>query len=232
MTDPQMPMAPAVTRDVARERSLFADVYTWMTIGLLVTAVTAFAVASSPDLVMTVVRGWWFFLLGELALVWILSASINRLSAVAATTMFVAYSALNGVTLSLILLIYTMSTVQLAFFATAGTFAVMSVYGRVTKADLSSMGNLLFMGLLGLIVASVVNVFWANSTMDWIITYAGILIFTGLTAYDTQKIKQMSYEISGGGELTQKVAIMGALRLYLDFINLFLFMLRLLGRRD
>jgi FtsH-binding integral membrane protein len=145
--------------------------------------------------------------------------------------LFLLYSALNGLTLSILLLVYTASSVASTFFITAGTFGLMSAYGYFTKKDLTSWGNLLFMALVGLIIASIVNIFWSNPTMYWIISYAGVLIFVGLTAYDTQKIKNMSLELDAESEAGRKGAIMGALALYLDFINLFIILLRILGDR-
>jgi FtsH-binding integral membrane protein len=171
-------------------------------------------------------------IIAELALVWILSANIGRMAPATATAMFLGYSALNGLTMAAIFWVYTSSSIASTFFITAGTFAAMSAWGYFTKRDLSGMGSFLFMALIGLILASIVNIFWANSTLYWIITFAGVLIFVALTAYDTQKIKRLAAQVSdetGAG----RVAIMGALTLYLDFINLFLFMLRILGgRRD
>ena len=170
-------------------------------------------------------------IIGELVLVIALSAAIQRISAGVASAMFLLYAGINGLTISAIFLIYTGQSIASTFFVTAGTFGAMSLYGYYTKRDLTSIGNLCFMLLLGLILASVVNFFWANSTLYWIITYAGIGIFVGLTAYDTQRIKQIGMSIGEDGQLVQKAAVLGALRLYLDFINLFLLLLRLLGLR-
>lgn len=210
-------------------------VYSWMTAGLLVTGAVAMFVAGN-DALMGAIFGnslvFFGLIIAELALVWILSANIGRLPVATATGMFLGYSALNGLTMAAIFWIYTSASIASTFFITAGTFGAMSAYGYVTKRDLSGMGNFLFMALLGLIIASVVNIFWANSTLYWIITYAGVLIFVALTAYDTQKIKRLAEQVSdetGAG----RVAIMGALTLYLDFINLFLYLLRIIGvRRD
>jgi FtsH-binding integral membrane protein len=160
-----------------------------------------------------------------------MSKNITNISSNMAIGLFMLYSALNGLTLSAILLVYTASSIASTFFITAGTFGAMSIYGYFTKKDLTSWGNLLFMALIGLIVASIVNIFWASSTMYWIITYAGVLIFVGLTAYDTQKIKNMSLELDAESEEGRKGAIMGALALYLDFINLFILLLRIFGDR-
>ena len=163
-------------------------------------------------------------------LVWYVSARIMSLSFTTATGLFMLYSLLNGLTLSVLFAVYTRSSIASTFFITAGTFGAMSLYGYFTKKDLSSWGNILIMAVIGLIIASVVNMFMQSSMMYWIITYAGVLIFVGLTAYDTQKIKQMlaNQEIN---EQTQKLALLGALSLYLDFINLFLYLLRIFGDR-
>jgi uncharacterized protein len=171
-------------------------------------------------------------LIGELVLVWVLSANIMKMSGSMATGMFLLYSALNGLTLSIIFLAYTSASLALTFFVTAGTFGVMSLYGYFTKRNLDGIGNLLMMGLIGFLLASVVNLFLRNEAIYWITTYLGILIFVGLTAWNTQKIKQMAARVSTSDEnMVRRVAIMGALMLYLDFINLFLLLLRILGDR-
>lgn len=169
-------------------------------------------------------------MIAEVALVIYLSARIARMSFASAMISFLAYSFLNGLTLSVIFLAYTKASIASTFFVTAGTFAAMSLYGYFTKKDLSSWGNLFFMALIGLIIASVVNIFWANSTLYWIITYVGVLVFVGLTAYDTYRIKQLlaNQEVNEG---TQKLALLGALTLYLDFVNMFLYLLRIFGDR-
>ncbi len=175
----------------------------------------------------------WGLIIAELAIVIAISAAINRLSLTTATLLFVLYSVLNGATFSLIFAVYTMSSIANVFFITAGTFGVMAAYGYFTKRDLSSLGKLLLMALIGLIIATLVNVFLVKSSgFDLILSYAGVLIFVGLTAYDTQKIKQMLAMQTDMGEGAQKVALLGALSLYLDFINLFLYLLRIFGRRE
>ncbi len=218
------------------QATLFRNVYLWMTLALVITAVTALVVASSYNLVYTIVSNRILFygmLIGELALVWYLSARIDKLSFQTATIIFVIYSILNGATLSIIFLIYTTSSIVSTFFVTAGTFGAMALYGTFTKKDLSSWGNILIMALIGLIIASVVNWFLKSETFYWILTYAGVLIFVGLTAYDAQKIKVMIQQHGNEvNETSQKIALMGALSLYLDFINLFLYLLRILGRRN
>ena len=168
--------------------------------------------------------------IAELALVWTVSARINRLSLTTATLLFILYSALNGATLSLILFVYTTRSIASVFFITAGTFAVMAAIGYFTKADLSSLGKILMMALIGLIIATVVNAFLLKSGgFSLILSYVGVLIFVGLTAYDTQKIKQMLIMADDVNEETQKIALLGSLSLYLDFINLFLYLLRIFG---
>ena len=171
-------------------------------------------------------------LIAELAVVFYLSARINSISFTKATVMFIIYSILNGATLASIFLVYTMSSIASTFFVAAGTFGVMALYGYVTKSDLTRIGNICLMALIGLIIATLVSMFWQNSMLQMIITYAGVILFVGLTAYDSQKIKRLltadGIEVT---EETQKIALLGALTLYLDFINLFLYLLRLLGDR-
>ena len=210
-------------------------VYAWMTAALLITAGAAVFVANSPAMLQLIYgnsASIIVLIIAELALVFGLSMGINKLSPTVAATMFVVYSLINGVTLSSIFFAYQIGTIYSAFAATALTFGGMSLVGYTTKKDLSGFGGLLFMGLIGIIIASLVNMFWHNSVMDSIITYIGVFMFVGLTAYDTQRIKQMSAaaEYSGDSSAASKVAIMGALALYLDFINLFLYLLRLLSR--
>ena len=215
------------------ERTFIGKVYRWMGVGLFLTAITAYFVASSESMVnMLASNSILFFglLIAEFGLVIYLSARIQKMSAETATAAFIIYSVLNGITLSLLLLVYTGASVASTFFTTALTFSAMSAYGYFTKRDLTTMGSYLQMGLIGLIIASVINIFWANGTMYWIISYVGVLLFVGLTAYDTQKIKKMETMVEGV-QVTQKMAIMGALTLYLDFINLFLMLLRILGDR-
>ena len=215
------------------ERTFIGKVYRWMGIGLFLTAITAYFVASSESMVnMLASNSILFFglLIAEFGLVIYLSARIQKMSAETATAAFVIYSVLNGITLSLLLLVYTGASVASTFFTTALTFSAMSAYGYFTKRDLTTMGSYLQMGLIGLIIASVINIFWANGTMYWIISYVGVLLFVGLTAYDTQKIKKMGAFVDGV-QNTHKIAILGALTLYLDFINLFIMLLRILGDR-
>lgn len=215
--------------------ALIRKVYTWMALALAITGVTAYGVAISPNLINLIFGSKMVFfglIIAELAMVMILTARLKKLSLTSATMMFIGYSVLNGVTLASIFLVYTMSSIASTFFICAATFGVMSAYGAMTKTDLSSMGKLLFMALIGLIIATLVNVFVGNSMLDLIISYVGVLVFVGLTAWDTQKIKMMLADADYMDESTQKLALIGALSLYLDFVNLFLYLLRIFGKRD
>ncbi len=215
--------------------ALMKNVYLWMTLALVVTGMTAYYIAINPAFVQTIfeTRGLFFgIIIAELALVWILGANIMRMSFSTAGLMFIAYSILNGLTLSVIFLAYTAESIATTFFVTAGTFGAMTVVGYTVKRDLSTMGRILFMALIGLIIATIVNIFVASSALSWAITYIGVLIFVGLTAYDTQKIKEMLLTYgSESNEQTMKLALIGSLTLYLDFINLFLYLLRIFGDR-
>ena len=213
--------------------ALMRKVYVWMTLALVITGFTAYAVANSPGIMSAIIANrmlMWGLLIGEFALVWYVSARIDRLSLSTATLLFILYSVLNGATLSIIFLAYTMTSIASVFFITAGTFAAMSLIGYFTKADLSSLGKILLMALIGVIIATLVNAFLIKSGgFSLIISYVGVLIFVGLTAYDTQKIKMMLVQADDVNEDAQKIALMGSLSLYLDFINLFLYMLRIFG---
>lgn len=209
-------------------------VYSWMSGALVITGLIAYYVANTPELINAIVGNKILFygmLIGEVLLVGYLASVIQKISAQTAIVAFISYAILNGMTLSVIFVIYTTGSIANAFFVSAGTFAAMSAYGYYTKKDLTSIGNLAFMALIGLIIASVVNIFLNSTMLYWITTYAGVLIFVALTAYDTQKIKNMNIIGNEGTEEDQKEAIMGALTLYLDFINLFLYLLRFMGDR-
>ena len=211
---------------------LMRKVYTWMTLALVLTGFTAYGVATSPGILTALFSNsalMWGLVIAEFALVFGISAAINRLSLATATLMFVAYSVINGALLSSIFIIYTASSITSVFFITAATFAVMALIGYTTKTDLTSVGKLLFMALIGLVIATIVNMFIGSSTMTMICSYVGVLIFVGLTAYDSQKIKQMLQQAPDAGEASQKLALLGALSLYLDFINLFIYLLRIFG---
>ena len=215
--------------------ALMRKTYLWMSMALVITGLTAYVVATNAA-----IRSYlfmhsqliWVLFLAEIGLVIGLSAAIRKISLSTATLMFVAYAALNGITFSSLFYVYTMGSLASTFFITAGTFGAMSLVGFFTKTDLSSMGKILLMALIGLIIASVVNIFVASSGLEMLMTYLGVLIFVGLTAYDTQKIKQMFLMAPDASESTQKYAVLGALTLYLDFINLFLYLLRIFGRRE
>ena len=209
--------------------ALMRKVFVWMTLALIITGFTAYGISQSPGIISAIATNrilFWGLLLAEIGLVVWLSAGINRLSVMGATLVFILYSVLNGVTMSFIFLAYTMTSITSVFFITAGTFGAMAVYG------LTSMGKLLLMALIGLIIATIVNMFLHYSLLTMICSYAGVLIFTGLTAYDTQKIQMMLADADEYSEVGQKIAILGALSLYLDFINLFLYLLRIFGRRE
>ena len=213
--------------------ALMRKVYLWMTLALVITAITAYGVATSPAAIQFILGNRIVFfglIIAEFALVFAVGGMINKLSITTATLLFTLYSVVNGATLSIVLLAYTQESVTQVFFITAGTFAAMSAVGYLTKRDLSSVGRILFMALIGLIIATVVNIFWKHSGFMAILNYLGVLIFVGLTAYDTQKIKNMLLTAEDGGEVGQKMALLGALTLYLDFINLFLYLLRILGK--
>lgn len=206
-------------------------VYAWMCVGLATTAVVAWFVATQTNLLHSFTPGLFIGLfIGQLALVWIISAAVQSLNATMATALFLLYAAINGVLFSGIILVYEPTIIGVAFGTAAGLFAAMSVVGFITKKDLTSLGGFLLVALIGLIIASIVNAFWANTQLDWIINYAGVAIFLGLTAYDTQKLKNIAAATQDDPKLAARLAVSGSLMLYLDFINLFLFLLRILGK--
>ena len=214
---------------------LMRKVYVWMTLALVITGSTAYGVATSPGILTALYSNqllFWGLVIAELGLVFGVSAAINRLSLTTATLMFILYSVINGALLSSIFVIYTTSSIASVFFITAGTFAVMALIGYTTKTDLTSMGKILFMALIGIIIATVVNIFLKSSGLEMIVSYLGVLIFVGLTAYDSQKIKRMLQMAPDASEGSQKIALLGALTLYLDFVNLFIYLLRIFGRRE
>lgn len=215
--------------------SLISKVYLWMTLALAMTGLTAYYVAGNEALIYSIVSSQgiiWGILIAELALVWILSATIMRISFPVAGLMFAVYAILNGVTFAFVFLAYTMESIATTFFITAGTFGAMSLFGYFTKRDLTTIGRFLFMALIGLIIATIVNIFVASSTLGWALTYIGVLIFCGLTAYDTQKMKEILIQNESMGETNlMKIALLCSLSLYLDFINLFLYLLRIFGDR-
>lgn len=213
------------------------SVYNWMAVGLGITGAVAFYVANTPAMLnMVYGKPFIFFglIIAELALVFTISARVQRMKASTASGLFVLYAALNGLTLSFIFIVYTKASITSTFVICAGTFLACSIYGMTTKRDLTSLGGFMTMGLIGIIIASVVNMFIRSSGMSMIISYIGVLVFVGLTAYDTQKLKTMALTQPDGLEagIIRKGAILGALTLYLDFINLFLMLLRILGNRE
>lgn len=218
----------------AASQRFVTKVMWWMCLALLTTAGVAWYVVSSESIMRTIFTNQMLFIgliIAEFGCVIAISAAINRLSAMAATGLFFLYSALTGATISVVFVAYTQQSIFTTFLITAGTFAAMGIYGYTTKRDLTSVGSLAFMGLIGIILASVLNWFVRSTLLYTAVTYIGVLVFVGLTAYDAQKIKKMGAHLAEGSEAEQKGAIIGALRLYLDFINLFLLLLRIFGRR-
>lgn len=214
---------------------LMRKVYLWMTLALMITGITAAGVANSPNILALIYSSqvvMWGIIIAEFGLVIYISARLEKLSLSTATTLFALYSILNGVMLSSIFLLYSTAIISKVFFITAGTFGVTVLYGYATKKDLSSLGNILFMALIGLVIATVVNVFMKSAMFDLILSYIGVIIFVGLTAWDSQKIKHMMMVQQDADESAQKLALIGALSLYLDFINLFLYLLRIFGRSN
>lgn len=207
--------------------------FLWMTLGLAITGLASvYTVDSGLVFRMIGSNSFYFLLIAEIALVWILSARVMKLSLPVATGAFALYSVLNGVTLSPIFLVYTSVSIATTFFVTSGTFGAMALYGYFTKRDLTKWGSLLFMVLIGVVIATLVNLFLKSETLMWIITYVGVILFVALTAYDTQKVKLLANETKHDVELSKKASLLGALTLYLDFINLFLYLLRFFGRRN
>lgn len=214
----------------AQEQTFIQKVYQWMAAGLALTGFVAFAASNNMDLMRALATGpaFWILFLAQIGLVFWLTASVTKISPMAATAGFLIYSALNGLTMAFIFLVYTGASIASTFFICAGTFATVSFFGWTTKSDLTSLRGFFMMALIGFMLGSIVNIFFQNPAFYWVLTYAGIALFIGLTAYDTQKLKHLHQ--SGIGT-TDQVAILGALILYLDFINLFLLLLRLFGRR-
>lgn len=226
------------TKYYARDTNLMYRVYAWMCLALTITAATAFFVSSSPTFINMLFSGTTSstillvgLFIGQLALVVILTMLLNRMSFALAACLFILYAATLGITLSSIFLVYTLTSIAATFLVTAGMFGAMAVYGYFTKADLSSMGSYLLMALIGIIIGGVVNLFLKNETLQYVLSAVGVLVFTLLTAYDVQKIKNMSQDMLADRETMAKVSILGALMLYLDFVNLFLYLLQFMGRR-
>lgn len=213
---------------------LMRKVYTWMTLALVITGLTAYYVATNETIMTAILTHkvlFWGLVIAELGLVLGVSAAINRISLLTATLLFILYSIVNGATMSIIFLAYEVSSIATVFFITAGTFAAMALIGYTTKTDLSSMGKIMFMALIGLIIATFVNMFLKSDGLTLILSYVGVIVFVGLTAWDSQKIKQMLLMAPDTSEASQKMALLGSLTLYLDFVNLFIYMLQIFGRR-
>lgn len=218
----------------AETQRFFVKVYGWMSVALIITGLVAVWASSNQTIMRIILDKEYVFvslLVFEFLLVMFLVGWIKKISSQTATLILILYSGLNGLTLSVIFLVFTTDSIASTFFITAGTFAIMSVYGYFTKTDLTNLGNLLLMALFGLILSTIINIFFQNELLYWITTFAGILIFIGLIAYDTQKIKKLNIIGNEGKDEDKKESIMGALTLYLDFINLFLDLLRLFGKR-
>ena len=228
--------APFVSADIRDERvgAFLSKVYGWMFVGLLITAVIAFAIASSPALVEAVIVNrmvFWVIVIAQLGLVFYLSARVNRIAPATAAGLFLLYSALVGVTSSVVLLVYTGASIASTFVITAGMFGATALFGTVTRRSLAGLGHFMFMGLIGLVLASIVGFFWHSGALQFVISVVGVVVFTGLTAWDAQRLKQMAVALPDGR--VGAYAVVGALSLYLDFINLFFFLLRFTGsRRD
>ena len=225
---------PVPITTASAESRLFTRVYALMGMGLGLTAVVAWFTLSSPSVLQLVFGNRLVFyglMIGELGLVAWLSGLVGRMSASTATGVFLFYSALNGLTLSVVALLYTRGSIASTFVVTAGTFGAMSVYGFVTKRSLQGLGSFCFMGLIGVILASVVNIFVRSNMLEFVLSVAGVIVFTGLTAWDTKKLKMLAQTVDADSEEGRRASVLGALSLYLDFVNLFLMLLRLLGRR-
>ena len=238
MYDPQQYNADHIVPQGTTGVSFFAvmkNVYLWMTLALAITGLTAMAVATQPEMVKSITSNglvFWGLLLAELGLVWFISARIMSLSVTTAGVLFAIYALLNGIFFSFIFSKFKIDSIAQTFFITAGVFGAMGLVGLFIKRDLSMFGRIFYMALIGLIIATLVNLFFQNDMLMSICNYAGVIIFTGLTAYDTQQIKNMLVEVGGpDNEMGLRISLLGSLTLYLDFINLFLYLLRIFGRR-
>jgi FtsH-binding integral membrane protein len=228
---PQGSFTPSITID-ERVGAFLAKVYGWMFIGLLVTAVTAFVIASSPALIELVFASrivFWIIVLAQLGMVFYLSARVDSVQPATAGILFLIYSGLVGVTSSLVLLAFTGASIAQTFIITGGMFGATALFGTFTKRSLAGLGHFMFMGLIGLVLASIVGIFWQNDALQFVISVVGVLVFTGLTAWDAQRLKHMAVALPEGR--AGSYAVVGALSLYLDFINLFFFLLRFMGNR-
>ena len=226
------PNGSIIEQTGSRIQTYMSHVYGWMAVGLLLTAFVAWFASNNDQLIMLLARIMWVLLIAEIGLVFAISGMINRLSGATATTLFMLYSVLNGCTFSIYFLYYTSSSIASVFFITAGMFSALAVYGYTTKRNLSGLGSFLFMGLIGIVIASLVNIFLQSAPLMWAITYIGVFVFAGLTAYDTQKLKEFGVNLSQDDQnMFRRYVILGALTLYLDFINLFIMLLRIFADR-
>lgn len=226
------PNSSIIEQSGSRVQTYMSHVYGWMTVGLLLTAMIAWFASTNEQLMRVLYNIMWVLLIAELGLVFVISGLINRLSGATATTLFMLYSVLNGCTFSIYFFVYTSSSIASVFFITAGMFGALAFYGYTTKRDLSGLGRFLFMGLVGIIIASIVNLFLQSEPLMWAVTYIGVFVFAGLTAYDTQKLKELGENISQDDpNMFRRYVILGALTLYLDFINLFILLLRIFADR-
>ncbi len=225
--------SPSQTETQVKINTFVRSVYNWMSLGLFLTASIAWIVANNQSFFTFVYQAKWIFFIAEIGLVFYISRNINKLEASTASSLFMLYAALNGATMSIFFLIYTVQSIASTFLICAATFGVCSLFGWVTKRDLTGLGNFMFMGFIGIFIASIVNIFLKNQGLQAIISYIGVLVFTGLTAYDTQKIKYMALAQSSGldGGVVRKGAVIGALTLYLDFILMFQYLLMIFGGR-
>ena len=231
-------MTDVKVRDESSVQSFMTGVFSWMFIALAITAVTAYYVASTPSIMQLMITETglsifgWVVMLAPIGFVLLMSFRFQKLSSLSLSVLFLVYSILVGLSISFIFMVYTMGSIATTFGVTSLTFGIMAIAGYTTKTDLTKFGSILMMALVGIIVATLVNFFLKSESMQYFISFIGVLVFTGLTAYDVQKLKKIGTEMIAGQESTRKYAIMGALSLYLDFINLFLFLLRFLGRRN
>lgn len=226
------PNGSIIEQTSSRIQTYMSQVYGWMAVGLLLTAFVAWFASTSYEFLILLSRVMWVLLIAEIGLVFVISGMINRLSGAAATTLFMLYSVINGCTFSIYFIYYTSSSIASVFFITAGMFSALAFYGYTTKRDLSGFGSFLFMGLIGIVIASLVNLFLQSEPLMWAVTYIGVFVFAGLTAYDTQKLKQLGVNLSQNDQnMFRRYVILGALTLYLDFINLFIMLLRIFADR-
>ncbi len=226
------PNGSIIEQTSSRVQTYMSHVYGWMAVGLFLTAFVAWFASTNYELLVFLSRIMWVLLIAEIGLVFAISGMINRLSGATATTLFMLYSVLNGCTFSIYFLYYTSSSIASVFFITAAMFSALAVYGYTTKRNLSGLGSFLFMGLIGIVIASLVNIFLQSAPLMWAITYIGVFVFAGLTAYDTQKLKEFGVNLSQDDQnMFRRYVILGALTLYLDFINLFIMLLRIFADR-